>query len=225
MRFAVRNRVFLFADLIGWALIPVAALILRVDGLELMAPYLPHLLAFTLGAIGCKLAALWSFGLYRRYWRYASMDELGMITVAVIGAGLAASLVYYAFFLPFARSGQRVPTSVPVLDTLLTLFYVGGTRFAARMTEHLRQKLQGRVVRERVLIAGAGDAGSMIARELRANPQLELEPVGFVDDNPHKHGNEIHGVPVLGGRGAIPELARDYAVTQVIIAMPGVPGP
>ena len=77
---------------------------------------------------------------------------------------------------------------------------------------------------QHVLIAGAGEAGAMILRELRANPQTGLIPVGFVDDDPHKHGMLIQRVRVLGGREAIPALVREHQVDQVIIAMPTAPG-
>ena len=71
---------------------------------------------------------------------------------------------------------------------------------------------------------GAGDAGELIVREMRANPHQGLEPVGFLDDDPGKHNVRIHGVPVLGDRHAIPEVARQYKVKQVIIALPTAAG-
>ncbi len=71
---------------------------------------------------------------------------------------------------------------------------------------------------------GAGSAGAMMVRELRENPQVGLEPVAFVDDDPQKRDMSIHGVPVLGGSEEIPRLARQLGVQQVIIAMPSAPG-
>ena len=71
---------------------------------------------------------------------------------------------------------------------------------------------------------GAGDAGAMIVRELRNNPHLGLEPVGFLDDDLGKHDVKIHGVPVLGDRHAIPQVVAACNVSQVIIAMPAAPG-
>jgi len=64
----------------------------------------------------------------------------------------------------------------------------------------------------------------MIARKLRNNPHLGLEPVGFLDDDLGKHDVRIHGVPVLGDRQAIPEMIRKHKAGQVIIAMPTAPG-
>jgi FlaA1/EpsC-like NDP-sugar epimerase len=71
---------------------------------------------------------------------------------------------------------------------------------------------------------GAGDAGAMIVRELRANPHLGMDPVGFLDDDLGKHDVVIHGVPVLGDRHAIPEMAAGYKVKLIIIAMPTASG-
>ncbi len=224
MRFALRNRVYFGADLLGWAAIPFLALTLRLDGFASVGPYLPHLILFGAIAIPCKLFALWVAGLYRRYWRYASVEELGLIVLAVLAAGVAAGALYFFLAVPLVGLQPRLPLSLPVLDTLLTLIFVGGLRFSARFTEHLLQKRQGVRARERVLVVGAGSGGTVIVRELRANPQLEMEPVGFVDDDPAKHGNTICGLRVLGGRDRIPELARDYVVHTVIIAMRTAPG-
>ena len=220
----LRNRFFIATDILGWALIPLLALALRLDGFAETPSYLAHLGTFVVLAVVTKLVVLQSFGLYRRYWLYASIDEILLIVAAAVVAAAAAATLYFTIGVALVEVTPRLPRSVPIIDGMLTLLFVGGTRFAVRAFEHLRRKLRGRQAEERVLIIGAGDAGTLIARELRASPQLQLEPVGFIDDNPVKHGNTIHGVPVLGDCQAIPQLARDLGVTKVIIAMPNVPG-
>jgi len=64
----------------------------------------------------------------------------------------------------------------------------------------------------------------MIAREMQNNPHLRLDPIGFIDDDPTKHHVKIQGLPVMGDRERIPELVRNYKVSQAIIAMPTAPG-
>jgi FlaA1/EpsC-like NDP-sugar epimerase len=223
MSLVLRNRVYVMLDVVGWVLSTLVAVALRLDGFGAVPAYAGQVAAFLAVAIPCKFLAIWRLGLYRRYWRYASIDELLLIALAVVTGGLGAAVVYWVVE-PFLGLGARLPRSVPILDAMITLVYVGGTRFLPRLSEHLRLKARGREHDERVLIVGAGWAGTMIARELLANPQLKLQPVGFVDDDPAKLGSTIQGVPVLGPRQEIPALARDYGVSKVIIAMPRAPG-
>jgi len=88
---------------------------------------------------------------------------------------------------------------------------VGATRFSVRLSEHLRRKDASAAPASGLLSLGAGAAGSSIVRELRINSQLALDPVGFVDDDGAKLGHMIYGIPVLGGRADIPEIAQEYA--------------
>ncbi len=63
---------------------------------------------------------------------------------------------------------------------------------------------------QRVLVVGAGNAGTIVVREMLNNPSLGMEVIGFVDDDPRKRSARIAGVPVLGNRRAIPQLVTDY---------------
>ena len=67
---------------------------------------------------------------------------------------------------------------------------------------------------------GAGDAGEMLLRELRNNPKLDYQPVGFLDDNPEKHGLEIGGVVILGSREVMVREIRRRRIDEVLIAIP-----
>ena len=75
-----------------------------------------------------------------------------------------------------------------------------------------------------VLIAGAGDAGQLVAREINSSHYVVMELFGFVDDDPNKIGTMIHGMRVWGTLDEIPELIRDYNIQELIIAMPNAPG-
>ncbi|MCS7207319.1 MAG: polysaccharide biosynthesis protein [Dehalococcoidia bacterium] len=80
------------------------------------------------------------------------------------------------------------------------------------------------VSKRRVLIAGAGEAGSRAAREMLRHPEGGLVPVGFLDDDPLKQNQTIAGLPVLGPIDALPTVARQVAADEVLIAMPSAPG-
>jgi FlaA1/EpsC-like NDP-sugar epimerase len=74
------------------------------------------------------------------------------------------------------------------------------------------------------LIVGAGRAGSTIAHELKRNSQLNLKPIGFVDDDPSKHGIRIHGLRVLGSCDCMSEILRQMKIRCVLIAIPSASG-
>jgi FlaA1/EpsC-like NDP-sugar epimerase len=103
---------------------------------------------------------------------------------------------------------------------------VGGLRFTFRFLAETRRRFgemqAGRV--KRVLIVGAGDAGALVVKELQKNPQLNLIPVGFLDDNPTKQRQQIHGVPVVGTINEMTRWLEKLRVDEVIIAIPSAPG-
>ncbi len=219
-----RNRVFVGADLLGWIVIPILALGLRLDGYFEIGAFLPHLTLFIAVAIVVKTAVFVSFRIYRRYWRYASVEDLLLIAAAATTAAVVTGVVYFILAITLVDVLPRLPRSVPVIDGLLSLLYVGGTRFAIRAAERLQQKWSNGYAYNRVLIVGAGSAGTLIAKELDACPQLGLKPVGFIDDDHLKYGRTILGLPVLGGRNDIEIVARRMVVRQAVIAMPRASG-
>jgi FlaA1/EpsC-like NDP-sugar epimerase len=76
----------------------------------------------------------------------------------------------------------------------------------------------------RVLIVGAGDAGALVVREMQKNAQLRLNPVCFVDDDPVKQRQQIHGVQVVGTLEDLPRVVLMRRIQEVIIAIPSAPG-
>ena len=221
----LRNRHFFLIDL---TLLPTAAVLafaLRLDASG-MQNWTTAILVWIILSVPIKLLVFYWFGLYRQFWRYASVDELVLVALATAVGEIIAAALLFAVVIPL--SGINLfPRSIPLIDGLLTLLVVGGPRFAARRAEQKRERerLRGSWQPEKpVLVMGAGSAGALIVKEMRSNPQLGLEPVGFVDDDSAKHGVRIAGVPVLGSRSDIPALAQKHGIAEVIIAMPTAPG-
>jgi FlaA1/EpsC-like NDP-sugar epimerase len=104
---------------------------------------------------------------------------------------------------------------VIVIDALVLVSLASAARLARRMLDQGTARQ-----RRRVLIFGAGDAGEVVARELKKNAHHGYQPVGFVDDDPGKIGSRIHGVPVLGGRAALPEIVRKSTPDEILVAIP-----
>src|SRR5688500_4877427 len=162
--------------------------------------------------------------MYRRLWRHASVGELKPILLAGLGGGLVCSAIGI-FLLPVTGlTPTRVPFSVVFIDTLLTAALIALPRLVARINRGGYMRRRRDDTGKRVLIAGAGDAGKLVVRELFASTQLGLEPIGFVDSDATKHGHMLAGLPVFGPLAHIPEIVERFGVAEIIIAMPSAPG-
>jgi len=75
-----------------------------------------------------------------------------------------------------------------------------------------------------VIICGAGEAGEMIAREIKKHPRLGLKAVAFLDDDRRKIGRSVAGVPVVGVTAEVATAAQRYGADEVLIAMPSAAG-
>jgi FlaA1/EpsC-like NDP-sugar epimerase len=108
---------------------------------------------------------------------------------------------------------------VLALVGLRTLGGLAGLRFLSRAWTERRARPGAQAVR--TVVVGAGDAGELLVRDMRRHPDRGFAPVAFLDDDPSKLGRSIHGVPVLGGRADMGEVARRVGATLFVVAMPG----
>ncbi|MFL5961327.1 MAG: polysaccharide biosynthesis protein [Gaiellaceae bacterium] len=181
-----------------------------------------HLLDWQVVAmvVAIKLSVFVLFGFYNRWWRYVSTRDMWGAARGVTVASALTYLILYAF--PPAIT-SRLPRSIAALDFLLLLAFVAGTRLLART---LIERPPGGIVAhgKEVLIVGAGDAGQLMVREMQRNRQLHYTPIGFVDDDPRKRGDRIHGVRVLGTTDDLKHVLRDNKPDEVLIAIPSAPG-
>ena len=196
---------------------------LRTDLGPLFSFYLTQAIWLMGISLLIKPVVYYFFGLYRRMWIYASTKELRLVVVAVTTASVIVSLVIVLFrafeILPY------YPRSTLLIDWLLSLVLVGGFRFSLRIINEAQPGAVGtyKGVR-RVLIVGAGDAGALVVREMQKNTQLGLKPVCFLDDDPTKQKQQIHGIPVVGKIGDLHRIIVLRNIHEVIIAIPSAPG-
>jgi len=221
----VRNRVFLVTDAALLLAAGYFAYVLRLETFELQRIYSGIAFYSCLAAV-VIIFIFWRVGIYARYWRYASIEEMllliGSVTVGVLVSGGISLMM--TRMVPGVARDFLVPRSVPLIYLFLALSVTAAPRLLVRASARYRHWRMRASQSRRVLIAGAGDAGAMIVRELQNNPQLGIDVVGFVDDDLAKHDVRIHGVPVLGDRHAIITLVREHDIHEVIIAMPRSPG-
>jgi FlaA1/EpsC-like NDP-sugar epimerase len=146
------------------------------------------------------------FGIYRSSWRYTSIWDLRDLV-------LAASLSAFLFYLIVSQWFPAYPRSIILMTALLMVSLIGGARLIRRIADDLLLAKD----EKRVLIIGAGDAGEMIARDMRKKGH---SPIGFIDDEPAKQGQAIHRVRVLGTRNDLTRIVAAEQPDEVLIAMP-----
>jgi UDP-GlcNAc:undecaprenyl-phosphate GlcNAc-1-phosphate transferase len=174
-------------------------------------------LAREMGAVVPILVVLtfFLFGLYRRRWRHATLEDLARPSGAVLMTGAGAMFVDV-----FAFDG-RTPASYFVVFTTLLLFFANGSRSSYRLLAWMKARSAEAGVR--VLLYGAGRRGSMAIRELQGLRNIPLFPVGFVDDDLEKQGRFLNGLPVLGTLDDLDALIEKHGVGGVIVTTPRIP--
>jgi FlaA1/EpsC-like NDP-sugar epimerase len=167
-----------------------------------------------------KMAIFFSFSLYQGMWRFTSLFDL----VNVVKAVMISSLLLILFVMVLHRF-EGYPRSVFIIDFGLCLLSIGGFRASIRLfyTRHSGMSFFPGLIRKgtnskRLLIIGAGSTGERVLREIRDNPNLKLQPIGFLDDNPIKQGKTIHGVAVLGQVDQIDSFLDLF--DEILIAIP-----
>ncbi len=223
----IRNRYLLIGDVVLSLISVLLSYMVRLELIAIFPTYQVSLLWMLGIAAVVKPLVYYLFGIYRRLWRYASTRELVLIISAVSTASVIVSVIMLILFGTGRFSG--FPRSVLIIDWLFSISFVGGLRFAFRLvadsssTAASGEKGKGRR-KKRVLVIGAGDAGAMVVRELQKNAQLNMKPVGFLDDDPTKQDSKIHGVPVLAPLSQMDHILSTQHVDEVIIAIPSAAG-
>lgn len=204
-------------DVALWSLAAPLAFWLRLE--NPWERYQDALAAYTILGIPLKALMIWAFGFHRQSWHGVGVRDLNVL---VRGVGLG--VVYLTAMVFFIHLFVPIPRSAGLIDGLVALFLMGGARLTVRLL-HEREggrAVDGKVIR--VLVAGAGEAGTMVAREMLRHPEAGLVPVGFLDDEPSKQHQRFIGLPVLGGLEALPKAVRKALADEVLIAIPSAPG-
>lgn len=177
-------------------------------------------------AIPGRLLLQSCFGLYQQVWRLFGLKDATSLFPAVTLYSLLVLVITRVLIPAFPKFEPvlGIPLSVAVIDWslclmgMVTLRYI--RRSSSRPSKQVRPYRTRRSERQRVLLVGAGMAGSLIVQEVRQNPQLNLEIIGFVDDDRTKIGRKVEGVPVLGSSSQIVAIAQRLDVDEVLISMP-----
>ncbi len=220
MKIKLNHLVQMFLDVIAVNLAWFAALVLRFDG-KIPSLYLDNWLGIALLVTLIRISVFYFFKLYRSLWSYSSVPEFFLVVKGVS----VSTLIIWSFALLSQRVGLLpfpTPKAIGIIDWMLNILILEGLRFAIRFRrEWVITRLNAKnTIRKNLLIVGAGEAGSMIIKEIRKELGANYLPVGFIDDDPHKQGHNLHGVPILGNCEELPRLVKQYDIKEVIIALP-----
>lgn len=203
-------------DAVAWALALPLALILRYEFELSPSKWGPFTASGVLVAISAACLLQFTIGLalglYRGRWRFGSFDEVAHLArTAVVVSVLVAVVNAIA-------SRRLVPVSAVFAGGVIALVLMSAVRYVWRL--QLERRRRPSTDAARVLVFGAGEVGAQLLASMLRNPNSPYLPVGLLDDDPSKRNLRIMGVPVLGGRLAIPRAARSTGATVLVIALP-----
>ena len=211
----MRRSILFFLDIILITLAYFLTFELRFE-FFVPSPFVELLKMSFLYVVTIKIVLFAVFGLYNSLWRYVSIDELFKLIIATT----LGNVILYLMNIGLELS---IPRSIILIDWIITIFLTGGLRLSYRVVRRAYQSInRDEDDLQRVMIIGAGDAGSMIVRELKNLTNIHYKPVVIVDDDPMKHNSTLYGVPIRKGMNDIPSLVSEYNINEIIVAIPSL---
>jgi FlaA1/EpsC-like NDP-sugar epimerase len=202
--------IFRVIDLFIFAISIYVAFVLRFDLFDALN-WIPRYRTQLYLLFPIKLIFFWVAGVYRPVLRYTGLEFLGTAFIASIGStGLLALSGFLLVITP-------LPRSVIILDSIITLILMVSTRLTIRwMVYNAVVESNDDSDRERVIIYGAGEAGSQLAQAL--SNQTQYNVIAFVDDDFQLQKQSIHGVKVYAP-AKLPGLIKKHSIDSILLAM------
>lgn len=163
---------------------------------------------------------LYLFGMYSVMWIYSGTKDYLYLILVCITSSFLSILLHLALF-------NASLLKITVLAMIMTSLWIVGSRMGIRAWYRIdkeRSFLSGNHPKKRLLVVGAGEAATLLLRDIERHNKYHYDVVGFIDDNPEKNNARIHGVRVLGNRNAILKICRLYQVEEIFIAIPSLSG-
>ena len=188
----------------------VVSIFLKYDQLQITNKNINILIYFNLSF--CIIYFI--LKIYNNSWRFSGTSEY----MSLVALSSSATILSYIFRI-FLRLDTK--SSLYFETWIIFTFLLIVSRFLMFLT---RMKGIGKsdINSENVLIYGAGEAGVLLVKESRINPNFSYRIVGFLDDNPNKKGGKVYGLKVLGGLEDVEKIVEKNDVSKIIISMPSV---
>lgn len=210
-----KSILYILLDLVFINISLLLAFFIRFDT-GIPKEYTLHLSQVFIFATLARFAVLFGFRVYNIIWKYSGMADMLHITGAIFfGSAIFVTAVFFNRNLSF-------PRAVILLDFFLCVFFLLGYRVFPAIRPHLNP-LRPLKKGKRTLVIGAGEAGTLVVRDMQNNRSSGYAPVGFIDDDRTKIGSKINGLEVFGGTLELKELAKELKIEQIVIAIPSAP--
>ena len=201
-----------------WSLITFFALYLRLE--NAVFENIDSIFFISAIIIPIKFLIVIFNGHYKISWRYSGFADFIKPSMSI----LLFTLVYY-LIIALSYGRVLIPRTVPAIDATLTLIAFLAIRIMAQMLNRLKKSNHADPYElKNVIIAGAGESGTMIAKEMQRHKGLGMNPIGFLDDDPDKSKQRISGIPVLGRISDLSNVILSTQPDEIIIAMPSESG-
>lgn len=213
-----RSYIKAIADIFIWSIATLLAFLLRLDGD--LSSYSKIAFNSFLVLFFVKSSLVYFMGTFRQSWRNTGYNDLFRITSMVLMLSFPYMTIVY-----FGKQLVKIPLSIPFIEFVLAILGLFTIRAATRF--FIKYRIPGisrKSGAKRILIAGAGESGSMVAKEMLKNKKAYLQPIAFVDDDLSKRDQKIMGIPVKGTVYDIPAIVRRMNIDEVVIAMPSETG-
>jgi len=215
MTLNIKNIVVLFMDIIIVILAFLFALIIK-DEFNVLTLDFMNLFREIPFVIIVYLVTFEILGMYKSLWKYAGIEELLRGTLANFIAVIVSYITLVIFDFNHFNFGLY----------LIAFFVVStgtiGMRLSYRFLRFYLRSKDGKFLRTRTLIIGAGSAGVLMLEEINNNKEFQKKVIGFIDDNERVIGKTVRGIPVLGKTDDLSEIAQKHKIDTIIIAIPSL---
>lgn len=208
----------MFADVVVILAALALAYFARFEG-RVPLEFSRHMLSAAVLAVVVIIGALWLAGLYHIVLRYVGIEVMGRLTVAMFGA-LVTLVVLDTVVAGGLHAARAVPFGVVIFTTAFAFIGLAALRSVGRLWVVMTGA--GSKGAYRVLIVGAGDAGSLLLRDIENQPQLGYAVVGFLDDAAEKHNLRVRSAKILGGIDDLLRVVGEQDVQEVLVAIPSM---
>ena len=179
----------------------------------------PQTRVLTAAGIAAVLQLLvgWWRGLYNGRWQFGSFEEVAGVGQTVVVSGAIIAIVNR-----FVLDPRLVPVSVTLVAAMVAFVGMAAARYIWRLAIDRRRRVPVHG-RRRVVVLGAGNAGTQVIDSLLTDQSSPYVPVALVDDDPAKRRLRIRGIPVAGDRSDLAQVAVARGAQHVIVAIPSAP--